>query len=360
MTVSGTISTTTFETRKVVDHALRRCRVPTQLITSEHLEIAQDVLYLLMSELVNRGIPLWCIETLVLPLYEGTTAITCPSGTVDVLNLNIRQLQRASGTASASTGTADNAFDGDVETACTQSVAGGNITLEFDSETDVANFGILPNATGTWNIAIQTSDDGVTYTSIYTNTEFAAVAGEWQWIDVTAPDTTDESVALNDVSYVRLLATAPTTLDVSEFVVANMPSEVPMARINRDDYMNLPNKESSGRPNLYWLDLQRDTPVIRLWPVPQYQYTFFQLVMQRKRYLMDVGTLTETLDFPQRWFEAVVAELAARLAYEIQEVDLNLIPVLRGAADRAMSLAWTGEGDSAPVYFRVNIRPYTA
>jgi hypothetical protein len=359
MAVSGTISTTTFETRKVIDHALRRCRLPTQLITSEHIQIAQDVLYLLMSELVNRGIPLWCIEKQLLPLYEGMTQIDCPTGTVDVLNLNIRQLQRIDGSASATSGTADNAFDGDVETDCTQLATGGSITLEFDSETAVGNFGILPAATATWDISIQTSPDGVTYTTVYANTEFAAVTGEWQWIDVIAPDTTDESVALNAVSYVRLLATAPTTLNVAEFYIGNMPSEVPLARINRDDYMNLPDKQSTGRPNLYWLDLQRDAPIVRLWPAPQFQYTFYQLVMQRKRYLMDVGTLTETLDFPQRWFEAVVSELAARVAYEIQEVDLSLIPVLRGAADRAMTLAWTGEGDSSPVYLRPNIRPYT-
>jgi hypothetical protein len=359
MAVSGTISTTTFETRKVIDHALRRCRVPTQLITSEHLQIARDVLYLLMSEMVNRGIPLWCIEKILLPLYEGTTGVTCPLGTVDVLNLNIRKLQRLEGTASSTSGDADLAFDGDVETACTLLAAGGNITLEFDSETDVGNFGILPNATGTWNIAIQTSADGVTYTTVYADTELEVVAGEWIWIDVITPDTTDESVALSDVSFVRLLSTAPTVLDVSEFFIGNMPSEVPLARINRDDYMNLPDKQSTGRPNLYWLDLQRDQPVIRIWPAPQFQYTFYQLNMQRKRYLMDVGTLTETLDFPQRWFESVVAELAARLAYEIQEVDINLIPVLRGAADRATAMAWTGEGDNSPVYLRPNIRPYT-
>lgn len=359
MAVSGTVSQTQFVTRKVVDHAFRRCRLPTQLVTSEHLEIATDVLYLLMGELVNEGIPLWCIEKQLLPLYEGSTEVTCPNGTVDVLNLQIRSLQRLTGTTTASEGTPDSATDGDVETSCTQTTPGGNIVIEFESETNISNLGILPNATGTWNIAVQTSTDGVTYTAVYTNTTFAAVNGEWQWIDLFATDTVQEGTALNGITYVRLLATAPTVLDVREFVVANMPSEIPMARINKDDYQNLPDKAFQGRPVQFWLDLQRDNPVIRLWPAVQLQYTFYQLVLTRKRYLMDVGTLTETLDFPQRWFEAVVSELAARLAMEIQEVDVNLIPVLRGAADRAMDRAWNGEGDSSPVYFRVNLSPYT-
>jgi hypothetical protein len=359
MAVSGTISQTQFPTRKVVDHAFRRCRLATQLVTSEHLEIAQDVLYLLMSELVNQGVPLWCIEKQLLPLYEGTTEVTCPDGTVDVLNLQIRSLQRLSGTTTASEGVADDATDGDVETACTQTSAGGNITLAFDGSTSISNIGILPNATGTWNIAVQTSTDGSAWTSVYSNTTFAAVNGEWQWLDLFATDTVQEGTSINAIYYVRLLATAPTILNVREFVVANNPSEIPMARINKDDYQNLPDKAFQGRPVQFWLDIQRDTPVIRLWPAVQLQYTFYQLVLTRKRYLMDVGTLTETLDFPQRWFEAVVSELAARLAMEIQEVDVSLVTVLRGAADRAMQVAWTGEEDSSPVYFRVNLSPYT-
>lgn len=359
MAVSGTVSQTQFITRKVIDHAFRRCKLPTQLITSEHLLIAQDLLYLLMSELVNKGIPLWCVDKQILPMYQGSTEVTTPTGTVDVLNLNIRQLQRLSGTTSSSEGTADNATDGDVETACTQTTAGGYIKIAFSSQTSISNLGILPNATGTWNISVLTSPDDVTYTSVYSDTTFAAVDGEWQWIDLYDVATTQAGTALSDVLYVKLLATAPTILNVSEFVVANNPSEIPMARINRDDYQSLPGKTQQGRPVQFWLDIQRDVPIIRLWPAVQLAYTFYQLVLTRKRYLMDVGTLTDTLDFPQRWYEAVVAELASRLAMEIQEVDASLVPVLAGAADRAMAIAWTGEEDSSPVKFVVNLSPYT-
>lgn len=359
MTVSGTVSQTQFQTRKVIDHAFRRCRLPVQLVAGENLQIATDVLYLLMSELVNKGIPLWCIEKQLLAMYEGSTEVTCPTGTVDVLNLNIRQLRRLSGTTTASEGTASFATDGDVETACTQTTPGGNIKIEFSSQTSISNLGILPNASGTWSIAVQTSPDDVTYTTVYSNTAFAAVDGQWQWIDLYDVSTTQAGTAISDVLFVKLVATAPTVLDVSEFVVANNASEIPMARINRDDYQCLPQKAFQGRPVQYWLDIQRDAPVIRLWPAVQLQYTFYQLVLTRKRYLMDVGTLTQTLDIPQRWYEAFVAELAARLAMEIPEVDANLLPVLRGAADRAMQVAWDGEEDSSPVFFRVNLSPYT-
>ena len=361
MTVSGTVSTTVFTTRQVIDHAFRRCRVPAQLITNEHQQIATDVLYLLMSELVSKGILLWTIEKEILPLYEGTTQVTTPLGTVDILNLNLRQLQRlTSGTASSTSGTAENAFDGDLDTACTESAPAGSITFEFDSETNISNLGILPNATAEWDFTVSTSTDGVTYTTVYTATDYAAVAGQWLWVDLYSADTVQAGAAFNAVTFVKLTAGVGTTLDVTEFYIANLPSEIPMARINRDDYQNLPDKAMQGRPVQYWMDGQRDQPVIRLWPAVQLQYTFYQLVMTRKRYLMDVGTLPQTLDIPQRWYEPIVSELAARVGMEVQEVDVTLIPNLRMAADRAMTTAWNGESDNSPVYLRLNIRPYTA
>jgi hypothetical protein len=60
--VSGTVSQTVFNTRKVVDHAFRRCRLPPEGVGSEQLTVALESLYLILSQLANRGLQLWCIE----------------------------------------------------------------------------------------------------------------------------------------------------------------------------------------------------------------------------------------------------------------------------------------------------------
>jgi len=75
-----------------------------QQITSEMIDVANDQLYLILSNLANRGVQLWCIERLILPLYEGQGAVTLPLGTVDVLNTNLRTLLESTGTT-ASTAT---------------------------------------------------------------------------------------------------------------------------------------------------------------------------------------------------------------------------------------------------------------
>ena len=69
---------------------------------------------------------------------------------------------------------------------------------------------------------------------------------------------------------------------------------------------------------------------------------------------MDVGTYVATLDIPQGWHDAVIADLAARLAIETPEVDVNLAGQLRMIADNALNLAQRHNTDPAP--FRITPR----
>jgi hypothetical protein len=85
MAVSGSISTTSFNANRVVDTAFRRCRLPAQAITSEMQQYALDALYLLLSEMANTRTPSWCIDKLILPMYENEPRVELPQGTVEVL-----------------------------------------------------------------------------------------------------------------------------------------------------------------------------------------------------------------------------------------------------------------------------------
>lgn len=351
LSTSGTVSTTTFRTRKVIDHAFRRCKTPPQKISGEDLQTALDLLYLTLSTLGTKGIALWCINKVITPLYENVQTVPLPVGTIDVLNCNLRTPQRVTGLYSSSSGTASFAFDGDLTTSTTEVAPGGFIQMQLDSGMACPIFGILPNATGSWSIKIQASLDGATWVDLYTNATFAAVDGEWQWVDV-------EGVV--NYSYYRLLAIAPTVLDVTEFYVGTMPQEIPLAKINRDDYSNLNNKFFGGRPTQFWYDRQRTQPLLQVWPAPQLQFTFSQIVSYTQRYVQDVGTLVQELDIPQRWYLPIVCELARQMARELpQLVDPSLISDLDMEAARQMAMAWDGETDSSKSYLRPNISCYT-
>jgi hypothetical protein len=210
MATSGTVGSTIFLNQQIIDHAFRRCKMVPQEITVEHLDTALDLMWLFCMTLVNKGIKLWNVQPIILPIYEAEQTVPLPLGTEDILDINLRTQTRITGTASATEGVADNAFDGDVTTACTQTSTLGTITMALESATAIRTFGILPTVTASWDFVIEaTNDNFVTSTALITRTAQAMVAGEWLWIDV-------EGVTAFD-GY-RLRATGTTVLDVLELV----------------------------------------------------------------------------------------------------------------------------------------------
>lgn len=351
MATSGTVATTVFTTRKVIDHAFRRCKMAPQQVVSEHLDTALDLLFLELSAMGNRGIPLWTIERILLPIYFRTARVPTPAGTIDLFDVNLRTNQRLSGQNSASEGDADLAFDSDIDTACTQVTPDGQITMMLDSASNVPIYGFLPNVTGTWSFEFQFSDDDITYTTIFSRTDIEVTNGEWFWADVEG---------VTNHQYWRLQATNGTVLDVRELVFQNTPQEIPFYQLNRTDYSNLPNKTRTGRPTQFWYDKRRQQPEIVMWPNPDTQFTYSQITGFLHRQIMDVGTMQQEIECPQRWYLAIVLQLAKHLCKEIKEVDPNIIPIVQQDADYELARAWDGEGDGADVFLRVNLRPYTS
>ncbi len=350
MAVSGTISATTFETRKVIDHAVRYCKLTPQQFAAEQLEVARDQLWLTLSSFANRGIQLWCIERKLVPLYEGQAQISALVGTVDVLNINLRTLTRLSGTYSSTAGGAvAEAFDDDFSTILTQTSPGGSVVAQWSSATAPSTVGYLPGASGTLSLAFERSDDGVTWTTVTTVAAQAFSDNVWEWFDL------DGNIA---ASYFRVRAVSGTIV-VREIFIGNMPMAIPMSRLNRDNYTAFTNRTFLGRPLQFWFDRQRDAPVFNLWPVTDNGHRYAQIEMWRKRYIMDVGTLPQTLDIPQRWYEAVVLSLASRIAALLPEVPDERMINLNALAEKRLREAEDEERDNSPMRWAPSISVYT-
>lgn len=330
MTSSGTISQTVFTVRKVIEHAFRRCRLPAQAITAEMVDIAVDQLYLMLSEWANKNIQLWCIDKLILPLYEGQGFLPLPLGTVDILNANIRQ------TTEQTTGTTTQTPNA--------------ITRDFGSSpVQITTLGITWSGTPV-PFLVQISVDGLTWITLGT---FNPVpnSGNRTWHDV------DGSLAQR---FFRVIAVGTATLPISGVYLGNNPLEITIARLNRDDFVNYPNKTFQGRPLQYWYDRQRDIQIMNLWPVPSTAYVNQQITVWRKRYIMDVTRDTsQTLDVPQRWYDAVVYNLAMRCAEEVPEVAVDVLGILIPRAQMSLMSAQAEERDSSPIYWSPNIGVYT-
>ena len=326
MAYSGNVSGTTFNALKVVDHAFRRCRLPAQAITAEMQSYALDSLYLMLSELANIKTPSWCIEKLILPMYENQPLVTLPAGTVEVLNLNYRTLQLLDGTTVATS---------------------TSYTYSFSSTTVVDTVGIEWSGAAV-PVTFQVSTNGTTWTTVGTSSAVAA-AGEITWTDISGA-----------LPYLYFRITASNPLLYSAITIGNLPQEIPMGQLNRDSYVNQSNKVFPGRPSNYYFLRDLPEPVVYLWPAPFSAAEQAQLVLWRHRQIMDTENLQQEVEVPQRWLEAIVNGLAARMAAETPSIDMNLISILEQRSAISMQRAWDGDNDGSPIQINPGIRAYTA
>lgn len=132
--------------------------------------------------------------------------------------------------------------------------------------------------------------------------------------------------------------------------------EVPLTPLNRTSYAQLPRKDSSGQPTSYWFEKLVD-PQITLWPVPNNSTAWLNLY--RYRQMQDVGDLSNELELPSRWLEAVCWQLALRLAFELPEVSPERAQAVISMAGTMIIEVEGGETDDSPTYFAPNISVYT-
>jgi hypothetical protein len=140
--------------------------------------------------------------------------------------------------------------------------------------------------------------------------------------------------------------------------VGDNTTEVMMSRLNRDDYTNLPNKNfTANQPFQFWFDRNVPQPNIYLWPTPS--DPFVQMTVWYSRQIMDVGDLSGELEIPQRWYEAVVMNLAHRMSLELPQVPMDRVQYLEKMAAQYLNEAEQEERDKSPIYWAPNISVYT-
>jgi len=143
-----------------------------------------------------------------------------------------------------------------------------------------------------------------------------------------------------------------------EWYVGNNSTEITMARLNRDDYTNLPNKNfTANQPFQFWFDRTIPQPTMYLWPTPS--NAFVQMTVWYSRQIQDVGALQGQLEIPQRWYEAVVMMLAHRMSLELPQVAPDRIAYLEKMADTYLMQAENEERDKSPIYLAPSIGCYT-
>lgn len=332
LVTSGTIGQTQIDVATVIDHSFRRCGKLPSTISGELLASARQNLFMIMYDLANRGLSLWCVQKYVLAITPGQTTFQLPTGTVDLLTALYRTSTTLTGTGVVST---------------------ASYTIDLGTAQTVNTVAVQFAAASSATLAIESSPDNITWTTELTYT-ISAAAGAMVYQDINVSPASE---------FWRVRDTSGTLATLTSVLFNNNPYEVTMSKISRDDYVNLPNKSFSspaGTKTLqYWFDKQIN-PQIWVWPVAQ--GTVDQIVVWTQRQMQDVGLLTNALDIPQRWLESVIFTLACRNALELPSGELppGRLEYLEAKAAEHLSRAEDGETDGAPIRLAPNIRGYTA
>lgn len=127
----------------------------------------------------------------------------------------------------------------------------------------------------------------------------------------------------------------PRVLDVMEArYVQSSTNERPLARWERGEYVQIPNKTQGGTPTAFTLTKGTGAITMTLWPVPT---STTDIKYTGARIVETVTQLTQTIDIPDEWQETVEYGLADRL---IDPFDVALVRpnVAQRVTARAQSL----------------------
>ena len=356
MATSGTVGLTTISVQNLIDDAARASGKLAEELTVEQVQSSKRNLFYVLSSIINKGIQYFAIKKTVIGLNADQYIYNMPVGSNDALNVLYRQMERPSGSYSTSAGgTVANVYDGDVDTFCQQTSTNGNISVNYgvNNPVYIGSIGILPYVSGggsaSWTLTFEYSVDGSTWSTLDSLGTVAVTDNKWVWTDIDPGQ--------NVIAY-RVRASGGTTLALREFYLGNNSREIQMARLNRDDYTNLPNKNfTANQPYQYWFDRTIPVPTIYLWPVPS--DPFIQMTVWYSAQIEDIGALSGELAIPDRWLLAIESMLAHRMSLILPAVPRDRVKYLEGQADRNFNDAEQEERDKSPIYWAPNISVYT-
>lgn len=330
MAVTGRVSQNQITLQRVFDRAFARIGVPMQTVTSEYLDTAKELLQLTLDEFVTTGVSLWTNGVSYMGMRAGLNQVTMPDGTLEIDRIVLLRTTTTTGSISGSTPSWD-------------FTASSSVSPEF--------IGVKVSTAGFYNVAINTSSDGVSYTEHQQTRNIQMFTGAWNWIELVPPPSAG--------TYFRVVEVSNAAFPVTDIILANGGTEIQLSDEGQDSYANLPNKRTKGTVTSYYTDRRVDGPVVFLWNAPDDTHADYILQVWRKRHMIDVGDMTERIEVPQRWVDAIIWDLAWRLAAEIPETKATPNDILP-LAQRARAAIAPSETDSGTFRMQPDISMYTA
>ena len=235
-----------------IEEAFERCG--QEVRTGYDLRTAKRSLNLLFADWANRGLNQWTIEQTTITLAAGISEY--PSGS---LTLSV---------AATGSFTVGETITGGTSGAIA-SITSSPTTTSFATTIPVGSFTLNETITG------------------------------------------GTSGATTTVSAVQDLSDTQSTIDMLSAVVTRTGTDFEITRLSRSEFLNIPTKTQTGRPNQFFLDRQI-SPVLKIWPVPDNNTDVIKF--NRLTRIDDADAFTNTVDIPFRFYPCLAAGLAYYLS----------------------------------------------
>jgi hypothetical protein len=315
----------------------------------------------------------WTRKRFMTSVYPGQSTYLLPKTITRVLDVVASQPVRlnSGGTAiSSAGGSPANCFNPQSSAGCTQVSPDGSISYDYGvgNSFSIQYVGITPLAAqATYKLVVEYSFDNVNWFTVYTAPSQLYFANQVTWFVIEN--------AINARAW-RIRETGGATLAIQQIYFSQANSRGPgdryLTSLSYTEWMQIPTKNNTGNfPSSYFYNEQIQ-PTLTLWPVPSVASTanqFTALIYTAYQYSQDIVLLFQTVEIPQRFYDALVAGIAARLAVKADALlattggdTLKMAPekiaFLKQEANDAFQLAALTEFQSVPLRFQPDMSSY--
>jgi len=139
------------------------------------------------------------------------------------------------------------------------------------------------------------------------------------------------------------------TINALEVVISRSNTDVKLTRITPEEYMIIPAKTQTGKPNQYSVRRGRDNSVMSVWPIPENSTDTIKLEVVKE--LQDVNkSATQNADTPKRFLPALTCGLAYYMSMKRPLVPDTKITMLKTNYEEVLARAMEEDRERASIY----------
>ena len=176
---------------------------------------------------------------------------------------------------------------------------------------------------------------------------------DWQNRGVLLWSTSVSSVTVSASTTTYSLASS--TIDALEVVLSRDSTDIQLERITPEEYLLIPNKTQTGRPNQYSIRRERDNPVMSVWPLPDNSTDVLKMEIISE--LQDVNkSAIQNADLPKRFLPCLTCGLAYYMSMKRPLVPENRIMMLKANYEELLMRAMEEDRERASMFIRPRLR----